>query len=258
MPPRFRAGFTLIELSIVLVIIGLVIGGVMVGKDLIESGRVHAQIRQFQEYETAVNGFKLKYNCLPGDCATAASLDLGANGDGNGLVQMATTSYGSYDTPDGTYSGELPKFFLHLQASGLIKQKFDNSLILVGGSYPVLAINDRYGMIACGKWQNGPTGTTPGSITDLYNFPYGLWLHANICNIGNNPGQANDGCGVMTPAQAYAIDTKTDDGKPLAGKVWSYSSASAPGTNPCINGSYTDYSLTNTNPYCQVSFLLGK
>jgi prepilin-type N-terminal cleavage/methylation domain-containing protein len=250
-----RNGFTLIELSIVLIIIGLIIGGVMVGRDLIESGRVRAQIGQFQEYETAVNGFRVKYNCLPGDCVDAASLGLGSNGNGNGLVQMASSAYGSYDTPDGTYSGELPKFFLHLQASGLINQKFDNSLILVGGSYPVLAINDRYGMIACGKWQSGGTGTTPGSITDLYGFPSGLWLHAIVCAIANNPGQANDGCGVMTPAQAYSIDTKLDDGKPLSGKIWGYGSGIAPITSaPCLNGSYTAYDLDNTNPHCQMSY----
>ncbi len=168
---------------------------------------------------------------------------------------MASSSYGSFDTPDGTYNGELPKFFLHLQASGLIKQKLDNSLILVGGSYPVLAINDRYGMIACGKWQSGGTGTIPNSITDLYGFPSGLWLHAIICAIGNNSGQANDGCGVMTPAQAYAIDTKIDDGKPLSGKVWGYSSSSGPvAANPCLNSSYTSFNLINTQPYCQMSY----
>ena len=55
------AGFTLIELSIVLVIIGLIIGGVLVGRDLIAAAQVRAQISQIEKYQTAVNTFRGKY-----------------------------------------------------------------------------------------------------------------------------------------------------------------------------------------------------
>ena len=53
-------GFTLIELSIVLVIIDLLVGGVLVGRDLIKSAEIHAQISQIEEYNTAVLTFKDK------------------------------------------------------------------------------------------------------------------------------------------------------------------------------------------------------
>ena len=130
MPARDkRKGFTLIELSIVLVIIGLIVGGVMVGRDLIEGARIRAQIGQFQEYQIAINGFRLKYNCLPGDCAEASNLSLGTSGNGNGLVQTTTAAYSSFDTPDGVYNGEFPQFFIQLQASGLIKQKLDGLVV---------------------------------------------------------------------------------------------------------------------------------
>lgn len=70
MPPATTAqrGFTLIELSIRLVIIGLIVGGVLVGRDLIE----RAQISQIEKYNTVVHTFQLKYNALPGDIANAA------------------------------------------------------------------------------------------------------------------------------------------------------------------------------------------
>ena len=65
--PKHEIGFTLIELSIVLVIIGLVVGGVLVGQDLIKSAEVRAQISQIEKFNTAVNTFQGKYGYLPGD-----------------------------------------------------------------------------------------------------------------------------------------------------------------------------------------------
>jgi prepilin-type N-terminal cleavage/methylation domain-containing protein len=62
-----RSGFTLIELSIVLVIIGLIAGGVLVGRDLIEAARIRQQITEIEQFKTAVNTFRIKYNGLPGD-----------------------------------------------------------------------------------------------------------------------------------------------------------------------------------------------
>ena len=61
------AGFTLIEMSIVLVIIGLITGGVLVGRDLIEAAKIRAQITQVERFKTAVQTFRTKYNGLPGD-----------------------------------------------------------------------------------------------------------------------------------------------------------------------------------------------
>lgn len=249
------SGFTLIELSIVLVIIGLVIGGVMVGRDLIESGRIRAQIAQFQEYETAVNGFKLKYNCLPADCVEANSLGLGNNGNGNNAIETST-AFTNNTTPGGYYDGEFPQFFLQLKASAILKQRLEGRFTSGGGLYPLMAINDNYGMIAGGQWHAGNTRTLPNQLVTNWNFPTGVWLHATICGDDRSgPRYAHDGCGVMTPAQAYAIDIKMDDGKPLNGKIWGYGSGISPALDyPCLNGSSTAYDLTNTNPYCQMSY----
>src|SRR3954464_6311892 len=99
-----RAGFTLIELSIVLVIIGLVIGGILVGNDLINAAAIRSQISQIEKYMTAYRTFQVKYGCLPGDCANAAAFGLPARGlyagegDGNGVIQGITG-----DGPDLNY-----------------------------------------------------------------------------------------------------------------------------------------------------------
>src|SRR5580693_9186033 len=67
------AGFTLIELSIVLVIIGLIIGGVLVGQDLINAAQARAIITDIERFNTAANTFESKYGCLPGDCVNATN-----------------------------------------------------------------------------------------------------------------------------------------------------------------------------------------
>ena len=92
---KSKAAFTLIELSIVLVIIGLIVGGILVGQNLIHNSEVKSQIKQIQEYEVAFNTFALKYNCLPGDCANAQNFfgttDAFGNpiNNGNGLIDTA-------------------------------------------------------------------------------------------------------------------------------------------------------------------------
>ncbi len=88
-------GFTLVELAIVLVVIGLIAGGVLVGRDLINAAGVRAQVGQIEKYQTAVNAFRLKYNGLPGDLLASDAVQLGfvaraggaSDGDGNGLIE---------------------------------------------------------------------------------------------------------------------------------------------------------------------------
>ena len=106
------AGFTLVELSIVLVIIGLIIGGVLVGRDLISAAGVRAQVSQIEKFNTAVNTFSGKYGYLPGDISAASATRFGfaprgsyaGEGDGNSVIDGITadapgsnngTGYGS-------------------------------------------------------------------------------------------------------------------------------------------------------------------
>src|SRR3984957_20998129 len=78
-----RNGFTLIELSIVLVIIGLIVGGILVGQDLIKAAEVRAQLLQIEKYNSAVNTFRGKFGGLPGDLALSLANQFGFTSGSN-------------------------------------------------------------------------------------------------------------------------------------------------------------------------------
>src|SRR5579863_4925333 len=107
-----KSGFTLIELSIVLVIIGLIVGGILTGRDLIDAASQRAQITQIERYQTAVHAFQAKYGgYLPGDIPDPAASGFGfmprgtldGQGDGNGLLaaNCANTSGSSSGLENG-------------------------------------------------------------------------------------------------------------------------------------------------------------
>ena len=66
-----RSGFSLVELSIVLVILGLLTGGILAGQNLIRAAELRSVTTQFQNYHAAVMTFRDKYFALPGDMANA-------------------------------------------------------------------------------------------------------------------------------------------------------------------------------------------
>lgn len=72
-------GFTLIEMTIVMVILSVFSAGVLVGHELMVAAELRATAKQVDMMNSAYNAFRLKYNCLPGDCANATQLGFVAN-----------------------------------------------------------------------------------------------------------------------------------------------------------------------------------
>lgn len=115
---RRQSGFTLIEIAIVLVIIGLLLGGILKGQELITQGRIRNVANDFQSMTAAINLYQDRYRALPGDDAgaaarwaiTAPTPSAGALGDG--------TISGVYNT--STAADESRQFWLHLRRAGLV------------------------------------------------------------------------------------------------------------------------------------------
>lgn len=86
-------GFTLVELSIVIVIIGLIVAGVVGGQTLVKQAKLRSVVTDIDKYKLATNAFKLEYDSLPGDIDNAESYFGAANtnnGDDGGHVDGAT------------------------------------------------------------------------------------------------------------------------------------------------------------------------
>src|ERR1700712_2229391 len=88
-PTARQRGFTLVEIAIVLVIIGLLLGGVLKGQSLIDSAKVKNIIQQSNSLSAAVNAYQDKFHALPGDDAQGTLHAPGATGNGNGDGQIS-------------------------------------------------------------------------------------------------------------------------------------------------------------------------
>jgi len=88
MPPRRQHGFTLVEIAIVLVIIGLLLGGVLKGQGLIDSAKVKNIIQQSNALTAAVNAYQDKFRALPGDDIQGTTHVPNSAGNGNGDGQI--------------------------------------------------------------------------------------------------------------------------------------------------------------------------
>ncbi len=219
-----KNGFTLIELSIVLVIIGLIVGGIVVGKEMIHNSQIKALIKQSSRFANSLNAFKLKYNALPGEFPAYQNYFPTLTGpycpktSNMGLTNMN-------DLIDGTY--EIEAAYAQLQAAGLIEM--GRPQILQDGT-----IQDHYDCFYNNMQQYAALNTAFNGI--YAGITTGLNRNGLQFGIGNVP--------ILTVAEAMALDLKMDDG--IAGTGFLRGNRTS-GPNYCTTWDYLNYETQYAN-----------
>ena len=185
---RKQTGFTLIEIAIVLVIIGLLLGGVLKGQELITSARVRNLISQQDGVKAAYFGFLDRFRSLPGDysLATTNIANVTANGNANGQIESAAVC----GTIPACQALEYIVVWEHLSRAGFIN-----------GSYTYAALPE--------SSASAPTNPYVRYIQVIYDSVYG---------VGGGAIRHNIKTGNQIPSDILSeIDRKIDDGNPVTG-----------------------------------------
>ena len=218
-----RHAFSLIELAVVLVIIGLIVGGVLVGKDMMRSAELNSVITDLKKFRTAIDTFNYKYDGLPGDIDNASSYwptcdtpATNCDGDSDGLVEFT--------------GAEHVRAWQMLSLSEILPGNYTGSpsvMYIAGQNVPESRLRNCLYMYRA-------SGTVGGNF--------------NGFSIGKQGGtQLNTGC--MTPVEAHTLDKKLDDGLFGSGLFLGVNSGG------CVDGSW-EYDLSNDEtPGCAARYM---
>lgn len=209
-----QKGFTLIEIAIVLVIIGLLVGGVLQGQELIENSRVKQAVKDMNGTAAAIFAYQDRYGRMPGDDGPIATLNArGASwasvtaGDADGRLEVATNQA-------FTGAGEAQELWMHLRAAGFISGNPADAGLL---SLPTNA--------------------------------WGGFMGVTTANMGGNLA-GNKVCLSQVPgSSAISIDNQLDDGLGVSGRLRATLGASGVNTAPS-NAAGPVYSEDNVYTIC--------
>lgn len=248
-----KRGFSLVELSIVLVILGLLVGGILTGKSLIHAAEVRSVGNDMQAIRTAMYSFRDKYFYMPGDINNAASFwgCTNCNGNGDGVI----ANHGADAAiAAGRYEDSLVMY--HLSQAGLIAGTYT-------GDYDAgrrIYSSDNAYMSKISK------AAFAVARPDIWGATTSIKVPWAICLGPNSRGFTCSGPQNFTYAffaeDAWNLDTKIDDGSARNGKLladscmidsnhWGFDDAVI---YRSTNANY-DYDLDDTSISCGLMYL---
>lgn len=213
MTKRQQHGFTLVEIAVVLVIIGLLLGGVLKGQELIASARVRNLADQQAGIQSAFYGFQDRYRAVPGDMTSSDATDA----IGEAISLGAATSDGQLGDPSdgGAVWTELNGVWEQLSKSGFIQGSYD------------------------GDNGNSPPDDTDGPI-NVFNGQVIMGRHDGYQDPDTPAPRLLLHMGQNVPVDiARELDVKVDDGSPRSGTLRNAEVGSAPyqsdsSADPCV------------------------
>lgn len=202
-----RQGFTLVELSIVIIIIGFLIAGIAAGTALIKQAELNSVVSDMQQYQTAYNSFILRYNAIPGDqknaesffptCATTTGGgDDYCNGNGNGIIEF------DYNSPDETYIAWRTMALAGIISAGIVEIPDDDwdGVPVIGSTVPTSKVTGAGYLMSGGAY-----------IGDEQNSPWNDGV-TNAVFIGKVDSFGGLDYDALKPEDAFNMDKKIDDG----------------------------------------------
>lgn len=226
-----KHGFTLVELSVVLVIIALIVAGITGGTSLLRSSKIRAVVGEVQTYQGAFTLFVEKYRNYPGDFARAVgagnpferSTAITQDGDGDGQIEFQSS-----DPNEGIMAWQ------HLGIEGLVEFNVDkdnenDNAAAVGTNIPGSAFEDNTG----------------------YSFNHDTAFGGNHMLLGKTDGSGINDTDAITPRDAFLIDEKIDDAQACSGRVFGTDDT---GCLTAACSSSGDYDKTLTTAQCSMYF----
>ncbi len=258
---RQRSGFTLVELSIVLVIIGLLIGGILAAQSMIGTAKINAQVQQIGQFDAMVLNFKENYHYLPGDAPAFG-------GDGDGVI--AGTASGGYRGDFTTFSCEIGNFWNNLMPEkykgagaciqpGIATQT--NGLLMAAPLAKLGSENSFFIASAIGLYASCLTQTSQNYYAIL-NASQGKFANGGTGWYAFDTTTSSNSS--LKPVDLLALDSKMDDGLANSGYVLSgsigncYSNLGGINSTPlatCSSGAR--YDLTHDTYECTPLIRIG-
>jgi prepilin-type N-terminal cleavage/methylation domain-containing protein len=240
-----KSAFSLIELSIVLIIIGLLIAGITGGASLIKSSELRSIMGEARGYAVAVNSFFTQYDQYPGDSSIAVGNSNQGQGDRDNKIEFvndATTAF--YEGVDAWYDlKDIGAIDLAFATPGSTDKASPPSLVPVNNipgskikgagwvfDYNISTLQNVVVLTGTtAAYVAAPAAGTPGTPTNTSTLVNGL----NYASADGPLATRNASTEIISAPDSLSIDSKIDDGKPLSGNVQAVNQVDA--TNDCAS-----------------------